>query len=392
MSETQYARIITKASTGVPTIPPSADHSNGDWISTDIYEHELYLDDATGKIYTNIGGVITDLAPVTPDTNFANTDLTLTANRTHDLDSYLLKFDNGQFEVDGSTGMNIVPDGIVPCWLTIQSTDTKRPLLVNSTSSANAATFQANSGYAVVGSGNGTAVVYAAHSGSGRGVWGDSPTGDAIYGTSNGGNAVWGNGGIVAETYNIGSSRNTSAVLQANSTTQGFLSPRMTTAQRDAIATPATGLEIYNTTTNRKEWYNGTYWQGEAYSLNVQAAQFNPAASTTRFFGNLALQPNNTGASRKIYVRRSGVIRIAEIYSRSTTAGDADNWSLYVRLNDTTDYLIQTVGVSANERVWTNSNINIPVVTGDYVEIKMINPAWVTAPASTTFAGYLVIE
>jgi len=326
------------------------------------------------------------------DTNMANTNLTLSANRTHNLNSYLLKFDNGQFEVDGSTGMNIVPDGIVPCWLTIQSTDTKRPLLVNSTSSANAATFQAGSGYAVVASGSGAAAVYATNGSSGWGVWGDSASNIGVYGTSSGATGVWGNGGVVAETYNIGSSRNASAVLQANSTTQGFLSPRMTTAQRDAIATPATGLEIYNTTTNRKEWYNGTYWQGEAYSLNVQAAQFNPAASTTRFFGNLALQPNNTGASRKIYVRRSGVIRIAEIYSRSTTAGDADNWSLYVRLNDTTDYLIQTVGVSANERIWTNSNINIPVVSGDYVEIKMINPAWVTAPASTTFGGYLVIE
>ena len=41
---------------------------------------------------------------------------------------------------------------------------------------------------------------------------------------------------------------NASAVLEAASTTKGFLPPRMTTAQRNAIATPAAGLQIYNTT------------------------------------------------------------------------------------------------------------------------------------------------
>ena len=52
-----------------------------------------------------------------------------------------------------------------------------------------------------------------------------------------------------------------SAVLQADSTTQGFLPPRMTTTQRDAIATPATGLKVYNTTTNTTDTYDGATWQ-----------------------------------------------------------------------------------------------------------------------------------
>ena len=42
-----------------------------------------------------------------------------------------------------------------------------------------------------------------------------------------------------------------SAVLDISSTTQGVLFPRMTTAQRNAIATPADGLVIYNTTNNK---------------------------------------------------------------------------------------------------------------------------------------------
>lgn len=40
---------------------------------------------------------------------------------------------------------------------------------------------------------------------------------------------------------------NASAVLTLNSTTKGFLPPRMTTAQKNAISTPATGLVVFDT-------------------------------------------------------------------------------------------------------------------------------------------------
>ena len=55
-------------------------------------------------------------------------------------------------------------------------------------------------------------------------------------------------------------SPNASSLLDITSTTQGFLPPRMTTAQRDLIATPAAGLVIYNTSTNKHQGYNGTTW------------------------------------------------------------------------------------------------------------------------------------
>ena len=51
-----------------------------------------------------------------------------------------------------------------------------------------------------------------------------------------------------------------SAVLQATSTTKGFLPPRMTTTQKNAIASPATGLMVYDTTLNVITYYNGTTW------------------------------------------------------------------------------------------------------------------------------------
>lgn len=51
-----------------------------------------------------------------------------------------------------------------------------------------------------------------------------------------------------------------SSILELNSTTQGFLPPRMTYAQRDAIVNPAAGLIIFNTEMQCLNYFNGTYW------------------------------------------------------------------------------------------------------------------------------------
>jgi hypothetical protein len=52
-----------------------------------------------------------------------------------------------------------------------------------------------------------------------------------------------------------------SSILQADSTTKGFLPPRMTQVQRNAIASPAIGLEIYQTdATEGKYIYKSSGW------------------------------------------------------------------------------------------------------------------------------------
>ena len=52
------------------------------------------------------------------------------------------------------------------------------------------------------------------------------------------------------------------AALDVTSTTNGFLPPRMTYAQRQAISSPATGLMIYCTDcgTGEPQYYNGSAW------------------------------------------------------------------------------------------------------------------------------------
>lgn len=85
--------------------------------------------------------------------------------------------------------------------------------------------------------------------------------------------ARFGNGGgttaSFASTVNISgqasvgsSSANSSAQLDVSSTTRGFLPPRMTNAQMQAISSPVAGLIVFNTDSARLFMYNGTVWGG----------------------------------------------------------------------------------------------------------------------------------
>jgi uncharacterized protein (TIGR02145 family) len=51
-----------------------------------------------------------------------------------------------------------------------------------------------------------------------------------------------------------------SAMLDVKSTNKGFLPPRITTTQMNAIISPAEGLTIYNTTIKVLCWFDGTSW------------------------------------------------------------------------------------------------------------------------------------
>lgn len=68
---------------------------------------------------------------------------------------------------------------------------------------------------------------------------------------------------LLSSTGNVGigtSTPDTSAKVDITSTTQGFLPPRMTTAEKLAIATPAAGLIVYDTSLNQMSYYNGSAW------------------------------------------------------------------------------------------------------------------------------------
>lgn len=68
----------------------------------------------------------------------------------------------------------------------------------------------------------------------------------------------------IADAGNIGIGTiapHSSSLLDITSTSKGFLPPRMTEAQRNAIFFPVEGLMIYNTTRKKPNYYDGSDWR-----------------------------------------------------------------------------------------------------------------------------------
>ena len=163
------------------------------------------------------------------DTNFANTDLTLTADRTHDFDGFDMRFTDAHLLVYGSYSQTIY---------------------ANNSGIGNGVVGVANTGVAVNGS-----------STSGNGVSGSSTNGLGVNGISvNSKGGAFRNQVLIEEYSTANEVQEASSLFEVKSTVKGALLPRMTTTQKNAISTPATGLIVFDTTLNRYEFYNGSAW------------------------------------------------------------------------------------------------------------------------------------
>ena len=158
---------------------------------------------------------------------------------------------------------------------------------------------------------------------------------------------------------NVGIGTNTpqaSAQLDVSSTTKGMLAPRMTTAQRNAIASPAKGLLVYDTDLNALYHHNGAGWAavggggggfGLPYAANVNLAgtafEINNAGSGTVLSlgasSGSAISAYNTGNSATIGVTSTNGFGVyaqsfnsIPIYALST---NANNMLAAIRTNNT---------------------------------------------------------
>lgn len=107
----------------------------------------------------------------------------------------------------------------------------------------------------------------------------------------------------------------------------------------------------------------------------------NPNSTTTYYTGAADFFTTVAGAS-KLYMPYNGVITGANLILYASGAGTAEDWTFNIRLNNSTDYIIDTVGSTTIPRVWHNVNLNIPVKTTDFIELKTTTPNWVTPPTS----------
>lgn len=131
---------------------------------------------------------------------------------------------------------------------------------------------------------------------------------------------------------------------------------------------------------------------GIVYTLHAQCLAYDPADAANNYFGGVPVAPG-AATQRRLYIPRAGTIVGAEIYSIAGGApGSNENWSLYIRLNNTTDTLIATVGSALANRQFSNLGLSIAVVAGDYIEIKTANPTWAINPTQVAFGGSIIIQ
>jgi uncharacterized protein (TIGR02145 family) len=125
-----------------------------------------------------------------------------------------------------------------------------------------------------------------------------------------------------------------SALADLTSTTQGFLPPRMTTVQRNAIVSPAIGLVIYNTTVNCLQWWNGTVWYdgcgnnappaASLTTLNCAGASTTGTLTSGQAASNVSVSVPYTGGNAGTYsaqsVSSTGVTGLTATLSAGTLA------------------------------------------------------------------------
>ncbi len=197
-----------------------------------------------------------------------------------------------------------------------------------------------------------------------------------------------------------GSTANASAMLDVKSTIKGVLIPRMTSAQRIAIASPATGLQVYDTDLNLLYFYNGAAWTGLSASTNFW----------TLSGGNIY---NNTGTnvgigtttpSAKLHVGAGTRFTLADVGSvfmqSGSGIGSARDWKIYVPMPSGYlsfrdmgfDNLNNGMSTDAMVIQYNTGNVGIgTIVPGDKLEvngnIRLTTGGTIFAAPSTVGSG-----
>lgn len=130
------------------------------------------------------------------------------------------------------------------------------------------------------------------------------------------------------------------------------------------------------------------------FSWHIAAYGANPPGATSFFIsgsGFIAI----TSLPDRIAIRPKFACRIDEVqilWQTIGTAGSNQDISCYIRVNNTTDYLIATIGSTDTQKEFYNAAMNGGAGitmngTTDYYVIKFTTPTWGTAPTNVNYQG-----
>ena len=136
-----------------------------------------------------------------------------------------------------------------------------------------------------------------------------------------------------------------SALLELISTEKGFLIPRMTSVERDAITTPATSLMIYNNTDSEFQYYNGAAWTSLGGGDNMANADLTLDANRTH---------NLDGNILKFDTDQTGYIEVGNVsVTEGITLYQKSNGINYIN----TGYGPLNIGAGGNDNLILNTSL-----------------------------------
>ena len=151
---------------------------------------------------------------------------------------------------------------------------------------------------------------------------------------------------------NDGSTADPSAILDLKSTNQGVLVPRMTASQRGLIASPATGLMVYQTDgTAGFYFYNGTAWT----TLN----------GTNGSNGTNGQGVPTGGTANQVLAKIDGTNYNTQWITPSAGTSAYPNIELNIRNNTTQSITSLGNGTSANQITFSGSSSNTTLTGGN---------------------------
>lgn len=157
-----------------------------------------------------------------------------------------------------------------------------------------------------------------------------------------------------------------------------------------ALAAGTSGQVLQSAGASAPIWFTSGYTLGP---IALSTATGNPLDATDYYFGFPAVNTLvSTADNHRIYFRKNCTIAIAEFnWFASGVVGTNENTSLNIRLNNTTDTLVATVGTTAALKTFSNTALAISITSGDYIEMKLSCPTWATNPTTVAMSGYLYI-